>query len=299
MLVHVLRLIVGCRGDCTRPQDLRGTETFVLGRMFERSRVTEISVLGSVFSGVQRRLYQAACLRDRGIQRYLYQAVCLAGYRDVCTRPFCLRDRRVQRYLYQAVCLAGYRDVCTRPLVCGDCGGTKWTTVLTTLVERRLYQAMMRYAIIALVVASLVHQTYVECFVWCNRRRVCFMLELGLHFSSAMNSVSGLRFSIPIPHWAIPLSLTPPSFPFQVRPMSRSDYTGPVLLGFYYYRALDFYHFYRFIAFGPLGSYPSFMLSRISDFLFMSYFIFRMLSLLDLQALWYRIDFYIYKWRFH
>ena len=27
--------------------------------------------------------------------------------------------------------------------------------------------------------------------------------------------------------------------------MSRSDYTGPVLLGFYYYRALDFYPFYR------------------------------------------------------
>ncbi|CAN7115828.1 unnamed protein product [Brassica rapa subsp. narinosa] len=64
--------------------------------------------------------------------------------------------------------------------------------------------------------------------------------------------------------------------------MSRSDYTGPVLLGFYYYRALDFYPFYRFIAFGPLGSYLSFMLSRISDFRFMSYFIFRMLSLLGL-----------------
>ncbi|KAF3523843.1 hypothetical protein F2Q69_00049591 [Brassica cretica] len=26
--------------------------------------------------------------------------------------------------------------------------------------------------------------------------RVCFMLELGLHFSSAMNSVCGLQFSI-------------------------------------------------------------------------------------------------------
>uniref|UniRef100_A0A0D3CI89 Uncharacterized protein n=1 Tax=Brassica oleracea var. oleracea TaxID=109376 RepID=A0A0D3CI89_BRAOL len=53
---------------CTRPRNLRGTETFVLGRviagahdvcasyaLFERSRGTEISVLGRVFSGVQRR----------------------------------------------------------------------------------------------------------------------------------------------------------------------------------------------------------------------------------------------------
>lgn len=31
------------------------------------------------------------------------------------------------------------------------------------------------------------------------------------------------------------------------------------LLGFYHYRALDFYHSYRFIAFGPLGFYLSFM----------------------------------------
>ncbi|KAF2553566.1 hypothetical protein F2Q68_00034325 [Brassica cretica] len=48
-----------------------------------------------------------------------------------------------------------------------------------------------------------------------------------------------------IPHWTIPLSLTPPSFPFQVRPTSRSDYQTCAigLLGFYYYRALDFYHF--------------------------------------------------------
>ena len=31
--------------------------------------------------------------------------------------------------------------------------------------------------------------------MWCNRHRVCFMLELVLHFSSAMNSVSGLLAS--------------------------------------------------------------------------------------------------------
>ena len=79
------------------------------------------------------------------------------------------------------------------------------------------------------------------------------MLELGLHFSGLMNWVSGLRFSIPIPYWAILLSLTPPSFLFQVRPMSRSNYTGSVLLGFYYYWALGFYHFYRFIAFALLS----------------------------------------------
>ena len=31
------------------------------------------------------------------------------------------------------------------------------------------------------------------------------------------------------------------------------------LLGFYHYQALDFYHLYSFIAFGPLGFYLSFM----------------------------------------
>ena len=77
----------------------------------------------------------------------------------------------------------------------------------------------------------------------------------------------------PIPHWAIHLSLTPHSSPFQVRPTSRSDYrTGAIgLLGFY-----RFYRFYLYRAFGLL----SFMLFPISDFRFMLYFIFRMLSML-------------------
>ena len=48
--------IAGCRGDCTRPRDLQGTETFVLGSLFDRSRGTKISVLGRVFSGVQSGL---------------------------------------------------------------------------------------------------------------------------------------------------------------------------------------------------------------------------------------------------
>ena len=77
------------------------------------------------------------------------------------------------------------------------------------------------------------------------------MLELCLHFSSAMNSVCGLRFSIPYLAGQLPCCSPLLLFPFQVRPTSRSYYTGPVLLGFYYYRALDFYPFYRFIAFGP------------------------------------------------
>ncbi|KAG5384380.1 hypothetical protein IGI04_035850 [Brassica rapa subsp. trilocularis] len=148
-----------CRSRRARPPSVRrrlaNSPTRRLSRpgegfsavLFEKSRGTEIYVLGRVFSGVHRRLYYAALF------------VGIAGE--------------------------------------------------------------MRYAIIALVVACLVHLTYVDCFVWCNRRRVCFMLELGLHFSSAMNSVSGLRFSIPIPHWAIPLSLTPPSFPFQMPPRKR------------------------------------------------------------------------------
>ena len=59
------------------------------------------------------------------------------------------------------MCLAGYRDVCTRPLVCEYCGGTEWTTVLATSVELYIYilylYEEMRYAIIALVVACLVH----------------------------------------------------------------------------------------------------------------------------------------------
>ena len=131
----------------------------------------------------------------------------------------------------------------------------------------------MRYTIIALVVACLVHQTYVDCFVWCNRRRVCFMLELGLHFSSAMNSVCGLRFSIPYLAGQLPCCSPLLLSPFQVRPTSRSDYrTGAIgLLGFY-----RFYRFYLYRAFGLL----SFMLFPISDFRFMSYFIFRMLSML-------------------
>ena len=41
------------------------------------------------------------------------------------------------------------------------------------------------------------------------------------------------------------------------------------LLGFYHYQILDFYHFYHFIAFGPLGFYLSFMF--ISHFRFSVY----------------------------
>ena len=37
----------------------------------------------------------------------------------------------------------------------------------------------------------------IGCYVWHNRCRVCFMLELRLHSRSAMYWVSGLRFNIP------------------------------------------------------------------------------------------------------
>ena len=120
------------------------------------------------------------------------------------------------------------------------------------------------------------------------------MLELGLHFSGLMNWVSGLRFSIPIPYWAILLSLTPPSFLFQVRPMSRSNYTGSVLLGFYYYWALGFYHFYRFIAFGLLS-----IVYVISYFGLSVYVVLYISDVIVIGplALWYRIDFYIMIWK--
>ena len=94
------------------------------------------------------------------------------------------------------------------------------------------------------------------------------MLELGLHFSSAMNSVCGLRFSIPYLAGQLPCCSPLLLFPFQVRPTSRSDYrTGAIGL-------LGFYRFYRYRAFRPLDFY------RLCYFLFqtygfMSYFIFR------------------------
>ncbi|KAG5403574.1 hypothetical protein IGI04_009693 [Brassica rapa subsp. trilocularis] len=71
-----------------------------------------------------------------------------------------------------------------------------------------------------------------------------------------------------------PSTLSEVLFGLLVRPTSRSDYrTGAIgLLGFY-----RFYRFYLYRAFGLL----SFMLFPISDFRFMSYFIFRMLSMLS------------------
>ncbi|KAG5393617.1 hypothetical protein IGI04_023580 [Brassica rapa subsp. trilocularis] len=56
----------------------------------------------------------------------------------------------------------------------------------------------------------------------------------------------------PIPHWAIHLSLTPHSSPFQVRPTSRSDYrTGAIGL----WASIAFFRFYLYRAFRPLDFY--------------------------------------------
>ena len=107
-----------------------------------------------------------------------------------------------------------------------------------------------------------------DCSVWCNRHRVCFMLKLGLHSCSVMNWISGLRFSIPYLTGG-PGRLSLLFFPFQVRPTSKSDYIGPVLLCFYYYRALDFYHSYHFISFGPLGIWAS--IYRLCYFVFRTF----------------------------
>ena len=75
------------------------------------------------------------------------------------------------------------------------------------------------------------------------------MLELCLHFSSAMNSVCGLRFSIPYLAGQLPCCSPLLLSPFQVRPTSRSDYrTGAIGL-------LGFYRFYRYRDFRPLGFY--------------------------------------------
>ncbi|CAN7056062.1 unnamed protein product, partial [Brassica oleracea var. botrytis] len=54
------------------------------------------------------------------------------------------------------------------------------------------------------------------------------------------------RFGVHLSSWS---SYIPLLFIAKVRPTSRSDYTGPVLLGFYYYWAfglLSFYRFYRY-----------------------------------------------------
>ena len=124
------------------------------------------------------------------------------------------------------------------------------------------------------------------------------MLELGLHFSSAMNSVSGLRFSIPYLTGRFPcrspLLLSPFRWNLRARVIIRL-----VLLGFWAFTTIELWTsitFIVFIAFWPLGFYLSFMIFRISDFRFMSNFLFWMLSLLGLRALCHRIDFILW-WR--
>ncbi|CAN7029526.1 unnamed protein product, partial [Brassica oleracea var. botrytis] len=78
---------------------------------------------------------------------------------------------------------------------------------------------------------------------------------------------SDFRFGVHLSSWS---SYIPLLFIAKVRPTSRSDYTGPVLLGFYYYWAfghLSFYRFYRYRASRPLGFYR------------LCYFVFRTLGL--------------------
>ncbi|CAN7119763.1 unnamed protein product [Brassica rapa subsp. narinosa] len=100
------------------------------------------------------------------------------------------------------------------------------------------------------------------------------MLELCLHFSSAMNSVCGLRFSIPYLAGQLPCCSPLLLSPFQVRPTSRSDYrTGAIGL-------LGFYRFYRYRAFRPLA----FIVYVISYFRLIPLSIFRMLFyIMDFQ----------------
>uniref|UniRef100_A0A0D3AMS0 DUF7733 domain-containing protein n=1 Tax=Brassica oleracea var. oleracea TaxID=109376 RepID=A0A0D3AMS0_BRAOL len=62
--------------------------------------------------------------------------------------------------------------------------------------------------------------------IWAHR--VCFMLELGLHFSSAMNSVCGLRFSIPYLAGQLPCCSPLLLSPFQTVSVRRM-YAGKVL----------------------------------------------------------------------
>ena len=103
-----------------------------------------------------------------------------------------------------------------------------------------------------------------DCSVWCNRHRDCLMLELCLHSCSAMNWVSGLRFSIPYLTGRFPCRSPLLISPFQVRPTSRSDYrTGAIGL-------LGFYRFIAFIVIGPLGLW-TFIVYGISYFGFSVY----------------------------
>ena len=124
------------------------------------------------------------------------------------------------------------------------------------------------------------------------------MLELGLHSCSAINWVSGLRFSIS--YLAGQLSCCSPLLlsPFQVRLTSKSDYrTGAIGL-------LGFYRFYRYRDFRPLGFYRlCYFLFQTFRFMLSLYFGLMLLSIF--WMLFYIMDFShgcwllsICKWRF-
>ena len=108
------------------------------------------------------------------------------------------------------------------------------------------------------------------------------MLELGLHSCSAMNWVSGLRFSISyLTGW---FSCSSPLLPFPFR-WDRQAWVifRPVLLGFW--------AFIAFIVIGLLGiwTFIVYVISylRLSDLCCYQYFQF---------DLWYCINFYIMIW---
>ena len=202
--------------------------------------------------GVQRRLHWLPMFEEFcGVQRRLHWLPCL------------WRFAGVQRRLY----LRRLRDL----------RGAVWTTVLATPVELYIFISLWGNVICYYRIGCIMSSPLdiCDCSVWCNRHRDCLMLELCLHSCSAMNWVSGLRFSIPYLTGRFPCRSPLLISPFQVRPTSRSDYrTGAIGL-------LGFYRFIAFIVIGPPGlwTFIAYVIP-ISDFWFISYFIFRMLSML-------------------
>jgi hypothetical protein len=200
--------------------------------------------------GVQRRLHWLPMFEEFcGVQRRLHWLPCL------------WRFAGVQRRLY----LRRLRDL----------RGAVWTTVLATPVELYIFISLWGNVICYYRIGCIMSSPLdiCDCSVWCNRHRDCLVLELGLHSCSAMNWVSGLRFSIPYLTGRFPCRSPLLISPFQVRPTSRSDFSDRCYWAF---GLLSFYRFYRYRASRPLDFYrygisyfgfSVYVVSYVSDFI--------------------------------
>ena len=132
-------------------------------------------------------IYASPCVRFAGVHRRMYYrrlVVTIAGAHDVCASDA----------LFVEICGGTETFVLMTPETV--CGGAEWTTALATPVELYIYiypyeeNAECRVLSVCyhrIDCKCLVHGACIDCCVWCNRHRVCFMLELCLHNRSAMN----------------------------------------------------------------------------------------------------------------